>query len=78
MPKPKKTDEDWEAVMNGNRIGVNQVFRSIRKGTVDEDELDKLYNFAQFALALMEVCGPDKWALAKMKAEFMYYLKDKK
>lgn len=78
MPKPKKTDEDWEAIMNGNRIGIGQVFRSIRAGTVDEDELDKLFNFAQFSLALMEICGPDKWAMAKLKAELMHYLKEDK
>lgn len=64
--------------MNGNRIGINQVFNSIRKGRVDEDELDKLYNFTQFSLALMEICGSEKWAMAKMNAEMMSYLKGKK
>jgi hypothetical protein len=78
MPKPKKVDYDWEAVINGNRIGIGQVFRSIRNGTVDEDELDKLYNFVQFSLALMQLSGPQKWGQAKMNAEMMSYLQEKK
>ena len=75
--KPKKVDFDWEAVINGNRIGISQVFDSIIKGEVDEEELEKLYNFVQFSLALMQLCGPQKWAQAKMNAEMMNYLKDR-
>jgi formate/nitrite transporter FocA (FNT family) len=78
MPKQKKADFDWEAVINGNRIGIGQVFDSITKGEVDEVELEKLYNFVQFSLALMQLCGPQKWAQAKMNAEMMSYLKEKK
>lgn len=76
MPKQKKIDFDWEAVINGNRIGVHQVIESIRKGEVDEQELEKLQNFVQFALALMQLSGPQKWAQAKLNAELMSYLKD--
>ena len=75
MHKPK-IDYDWEAVVNGNRIGVTQVMDSIRNGVVDEEELEKLYNFVQFSLALMQLAGPDKWAQAKMNAEMMSYLKE--
>lgn len=78
MPKPKKPDYDWEAVINGNRIGVMQVMASIHKGEVDEEELEKLHNFVQFALALMQLSGPQKWAQAKMNAEMMNYLKEQK
>lgn len=78
MPKPKKDDFDWQAVINGNRIGVMQVINSIKSGTVDEEELEKLQNFAQFSLALMQLCGPKKWMQAKMNAEMMNYLKEKK
>ena len=74
MPK-KKIDYDWEAVINGNRIGITQVFASIRRGEVDEEELEKLQNFVQFSLALMQLSGPQKWAQAKMNAEMMNYLK---
>jgi hypothetical protein len=76
MPKPKKIDYDWEAVINGNRIGVMQVLSSIRKGEVDELELEKLQNFLQFSLALMQLSGPQKWTQAKMNAEMMNYLKE--
>jgi len=75
---PKKVDFDWEAVINGNRIGIAGVFDSIAKGEVDEEELEKLFNFVQFSLALMQLCGPQKWAQAKMNAEMMNYLKEKK
>ena len=75
--KSKKVDFDWEAVINGNRIGISQVFDNIIKGEVDEEELEKLFNFVQFSLALMQLCGPQKWAQAKMNAEMMNYLKDK-
>lgn len=74
MPKQKKIDFDWEAVVNGNRIGVHQVIESIKRGEVDELELEKLQNFVQFALALMQLSGPTKWAQAKMNAEMMNYL----
>lgn len=75
MPTPKKPDYDWEAIINGNRIGTTRVFNSIRNGKVDEEELEKLQNFVQFALALMQLAGPDKWAQAKLNAEMMNYLK---
>jgi len=75
MPKPKKIDYDWQATIDGNRIGVAQVIESIKKGEVDELELEKLQNFVQFALALMQLSGPTKWAQAKMNAEMMHYLK---
>jgi hypothetical protein len=76
MPKPKKIDFDWEAVINGNRIGIARVFASIKKGEVDEEEFEKLQNFVQFSLALMQLSGPTKWAQAKMNAEMMNYLKE--
>jgi hypothetical protein len=77
MPKPK-VDHNWEAQINGNRIGVMQVLSSIRKGEVDEQELEKLQNFLQFSLALMQLCGPTKWAQAKFNAELTGYLKGEK
>ena len=74
MPK-KQIDYDWQAVIDGNRIGITNVIAGIRKGEVDELELEKLNNFVQFALALMQLSGPTKWAQAKMNAEMMHYLK---
>jgi len=74
-PRNRKDDYDWEAVINGNRIGISKVFDSIRSGEVDELELEKLQNFVQFSLALMQLSGPDKWARAKLNAEMMNYMK---
>jgi hypothetical protein len=48
---------------------------SIRKGEVDETELEKLHNFVQFSLALMQLSGPQKWAQAKLNAELMSLMK---
>ena len=75
--RKQKYDPHWQAVIDGYRIGVMGVIRSINKGEVDELELEKLNNFAQFALALMEISGPEKWARAKMNAEMLMYLKGK-
>jgi hypothetical protein len=74
MPK-KKFDYDWQAVVDGNRIGVTNVMESIRRGEVDEMELEKLHNFVQFSLALMQLSGPQKWAQAKLNAELMSLMK---
>jgi hypothetical protein len=70
-----KIDFDWQAVVDGNRIGVTNVIESIRKGEVDEMELEKLHNFVQFSLALMQLLGPQKWAQAKLNAELMSLMK---
>ena len=74
-PRNRKEDYDWQAIIDGNRIGISNVIRGIRNGEVDELELEKLNNFVQFALALMQLSGPDKWARAKMNAEMMNYIK---
>jgi hypothetical protein len=76
MPKPPKHDPHWQAVIDGYRVGVMRVINSINKGEVDELELEKLHNFAQFSLALMQISGPDKWERAKMNAELMMYMKN--
>jgi hypothetical protein len=75
MPQQKKIDFDWQAVIDGNRIGVLRVIENIRKGEVDEIELEKLNNFVQFSLALMQLSGPQKWAQAKLNAELMSLMK---
>ncbi len=70
-----KIDYDWQAVIDGNRTGIINVIEGIRRCEVDELELEKLNNFVQFSLALMQLSGPQKWAQAKMNAEMMHYLK---
>lgn len=74
--KPKKIDHDWEARVNGARIGSMAAFKNIRNGAIEEEQLDKLQNLMQFSLALMQICGPEKWAQAKFNAELMSYLKE--
>ena len=71
----RKDNYDWQAIIDGNRIGITNVISGIRNGEVDELELEKLNNFVQFSLALMQLSGPDKWARAKMNAEMMNYIK---
>ena len=75
MPKLPKTDPHWQATIDGYRTGIMGVIESIKQGEVDALELDKLNNFAQFSLALMQISGPEKWARAKLNAELMSYLK---
>lgn len=77
MPKPQKPDPEWDAIINGYRVGVLRVINSINRGEVEETELEKLHNFAQFALALMQISGRDKWERAKLNAEMMMYMKEK-
>lgn len=77
MPKPPKYDPEWDAIINGYRIGVMRVIASINKGEVEEIELEKLHNFAQFSLALMQISGREKWERAKLNAEMMMYLREK-
>lgn len=72
----KKIDYNWQSVIDANRAGISAVLNGIRNGEVDELELEKLQNFVQFSLALMQLSGPTKWAQAKMNAEMMNYLKE--
>jgi hypothetical protein len=78
MPKTEKHDPQWQAVIDGYRTGVMRVINNINKGEVEEIELEKLNNFAQFALALMQISGRDKWERAKLNAELMQYMKENK
>lgn len=59
------------------REGVTQALRAIEDGSIDAEELEKLNNFCQFALALMQMEGSKKWARAKLNAELMALTKDK-
>lgn len=75
--KRRRVDPNWQARVDVTRAGVMRVMDGIRRGEVDEVELDRLHNFLQFSLALMQLSGPEKWARAKMNAELMSYLKTK-
>lgn len=75
MPKPPKVDPQWQATIDAYRSGVMRVINSINKGEVEETELEKLHNFAQFSLALMQISGRERWERAKLNAEMMMYMK---
>ena len=60
------------------REGVTQALRAIEDGSIDAEEFEKLNNFCQFALALMQMEGSKKWARAKLNAELMALTKVKK
>jgi hypothetical protein len=66
----------WQARVDHTRREVMRVLADIRRGAIDEEDLDKLHNFAQFALALMQAEGPKKWELAKLNAELMSLMKE--
>ena len=69
--KRRRIDPVWRARTNETRTGVMAALRAIRGGEIEEEEVDKLQNFCPFALALMEIEGPEKWSLAKINAEIM-------
>lgn len=65
--------QDWKLTVAHTRREAMRTLREIRAGTVSEEDLNKLNNFVQFALALMQEEGPKKWALAKVHAELFSF-----
>lgn len=68
---------EWQATVDHTRHEAMRTINDIRQGKVNEEDIDKLQNFLQFALALMLMEGDKKWARAKLNAELMSYMKDK-
>lgn len=64
-------DPVWQAKVDHTRREAMRVIGDIRRGFVNEHDMDMLNNFVQFALALMQAEGPKKWELAKLNAELM-------
>ena len=64
-------DPVWQARVDHTRREAMRVISDIRRGFVNEHDIDMLNNFVQFALALMQAEGPKKWELAKLTAELM-------
>lgn len=67
----RNRDPVFQATVDHVRREVMRTIREIRAGHVDELDIDHLQNFCQFALALMQMEGSKKWALAKVNAELM-------
>lgn len=65
------SEPSWQIIVDHNRKQAMRVLNDIRQGLVNEEDFDKLHNFVQFSLALMQAEGPKKWALAKLNAEIM-------
>ena len=72
----KVHDPQWHAVVTHTRSEAMRTLADIRAGNVDEEDLDKLNNFVQFALALMLIHGEKSWARAKVNAEILNYIKE--
>ena len=64
-------DPTFQHRVDHTRTEAMRVLSDVRSGYVNSDDLDMLSNFVQFSLALMQMEGPKKWALAKINAEIM-------
>ena len=64
-------DPTFQHKVDHTRTEAMRVLSDVRRGYVNTDDLDMLSNFVQFSLALMQMEGPKRWALAKMNAEIM-------
>ena len=60
--------------MQTYRQNVMRVLRDIRQGNVNEEDLDKLQNFCQMSLALMNVVPMTDIQAAWRNAEMMAYM----
>jgi hypothetical protein len=69
-------DPVWQAKVEHTRKEALRVVNDIRRGFVNEHDMDMLHNFVQFALALMQAEGPKKWELAKLNAELMALMRE--
>ena len=69
-------DPVWQARVDHTRREAMRVIGDIRKGFVNEHDMDMLNNFVQFALAVMQAEGPKKWELAKLNAELMALMRE--
>lgn len=77
MTLRRHSDPVFQSRVDHTRAEVMRTLRDIRAGYVNEDDVDKLQNFCLFALALMQMEGPKKWALAKMNAELMALMRER-
>lgn len=62
---------EWQTTVDHTRREAMRTIGDIRRGVVNEEDVDKLQNFVLFALALMEMEGDKKWARAKIHAQLM-------
>lgn len=68
-------DRDFAHNVLYSRQQCVRILNDIRNGEVNEVDLDMLWNFLQFSLALMQAEGSKRWSEAKRNAELMSYMK---
>jgi hypothetical protein len=72
QPQTGPTKEDnqarWVAMQLASRNGIARTLEAIRNGEVGEDELNKLNNFCQISLMLMERSRASDWEVARRNA----------
>lgn len=73
--RTKNHGQHWQITVDHTRAEAMRTIRDIRRGIVQEEDIDRLNNFVLFSLALMQMEGPQKWARAKVNAELMSFLK---
>lgn len=69
-------DRAFNANVEYSRKQCVRILGDIRKGEVNELDVDMLWNFLQFSLALMQAEGSKRWSDAKRNAELMSYMKE--
>ena len=67
----RNKDPVFQHLVDHNRTEAMRVITDISRGYVNAIDLEKLTTFVQYSLALMQLEGPKKWALAKVNAEIM-------
>lgn len=69
-------DREFSHNVAYSRAQCTRIVKDIRKGEVNEVDVDMLWNFLQFSLALMQAEGSKRWSDAKRNAELMSYMKE--
>lgn len=69
-------DLEYAGLKSTYRRGVQDALKSIRNGSVEERELDKLHNFCMVALMLMTKVNKATWRNAEKMAELADLLQE--
>lgn len=72
LRNPIQSAVEKRRLVDAYRQGVHKVtFGIANEGTVDDEDLEKLYNFMQISLALMELVSLETIEQAQRNAEIM-------
>ena len=67
-------DTEYANIRKAYRLGVTRALEDIRRGVIDETDLDKLSNFCMVSLALMAKVNKATWRNAENNADLADYL----